>query len=115
MATYKVTKTSDGDDIWGRKRIEHVILQPAPSDYPPGGYLLQGISGATESTGNVGLGQVAYAWPVGGQEGYVPVFAPSSSKVKIFRQTAATGALAEVPANTDLSAYAFNLLVAGTS
>jgi len=115
MANFTITKVLDGDDVWGRKRIEHVVLQPAVSDYPTGGYLLQGISGSTESTGNVGLGKVSYAWPCGGQGGYVPVWAPSSSRVQVFRQNGTTGPLIEVPASTDLSAYAFNLLVLGTS
>jgi hypothetical protein len=51
--------------------------------------------------------------PIGGQGGYVPVWNPTTSKLQVFQQSAATSALTEVPAATDLSAYTFNLLVVG--
>ena len=110
---YTITKVNDGDDVWGRRRLEHVQLKPAVSDYAPGGYLIQGIGGTTESRGNVGITSVEFVVPVGGQGGYVPVWSPSSPRLQVWQQSAATSALTEVPAGTDLSAYTFNLLVVG--
>jgi hypothetical protein len=112
---FSVTKEPDGDDVWSRKRLEHVQLQPAISDYQPGGYLLQGIGGTTESTGNVGLGKIAYVIPVGGEGGYKPVWNPATSKLQVFEDSAGTGPLVEVGGTTNLAAYTFNLLVVGTS
>ena len=113
MAVFTITKVNDGDDVWGRHRLEQVQLQPAVSDYAPGGYLIQGIGGTTESTGNVGIDKVGYVIPIGGQGGYVPVWSGSSPRLQIWQQSAATSALTEVPAATDLSKYTFNLLVVG--
>lgn len=107
---YTVTKGNDGDDVWGRHRLEHVVLQPAAADYATGGYALSGIP---PSSGNVGITKIGYVIPVGGQGGYVPVWNLTTSKLQVFQQSAATGALTEVPAATDLSAFAFNLLVVG--
>lgn len=112
---YTITKTADGDDGWARRRLEHVILQPAPSDYLFGGYLIQGVSGSTEKTGNVGLGKVEYVWPCGGQGGYNPVFNPTTSKLQVFTGASGAGPDTEVANGTDLSAYGFRLLIAGTS
>lgn len=110
---YTITKVPDGDISLGSLRAEQVQLQPAAADYAPGGYLIQGIAGSTEATGNVGLSKVLFVIPVGGQGGYVPVFNPATSKVQMFQQGAAAGALTEVAAGTDLSAFTFNLLVVG--
>ena len=111
---FTLTKAIDGDDVWSRKRLEHVVLQPSISDYVPGGYLIQGISGTTERTSNVGLAKVSYVIPVGGQGGWSPVWNPTTSKLQVFGDSnAANGAAPEVGASTDLSAYAFNLLVIG--
>lgn len=110
---YSVTKVSDGDDVWGRKRLEHVVLQPALSDYVPGGYLIQGEAGTTESTGNVGLAKVFFVIPIGGQGGYTPVWNPTTSKLQVFVDSAGTGPLQEAGGTTNLNAYAFNLLVVG--
>lgn len=110
---YTVTKQQDGDLSRGNLRGELVNLQPALSDYATGGYLLQGIGGSTETTGNVGIDRIKFVVPVGGQGGYVPVWNPATSKLQVFQQSAATGPLTEVSASTNLNAYSFLLLVEG--
>lgn len=86
---YKISLVADGDDVWGRHRLEHVTLQPAAFDYATGGYLIQGISGTTESTGNVGITKVGYVIPIGGQGGVIPVWNPTTSKLQMFVNGAA--------------------------
>lgn len=107
------TKTTDGDEVWGKHRLEHVTLQPSISDYATGGYLVQGIAGTTESTGNIGIEKVGYVIPIGGQGGVVPVYNPTTSKMEMYLQTGSSGALTQASANTDFSAYTFNFLVVG--
>jgi hypothetical protein len=172
MAT--ITKLPDGDFSLGNLRGELITLQPAVADYATGGYLIQGIGGTTENTGNVGIDKVLFVLPTGGQGGLSLVWNPSTSKLQIFQRGAVTatgtvaststaptittgtnatvtgvvatnggaltqtagasgitgvqaptitstftgtavaaGALMEVPAGTDLSAYAFQLLAVG--
>lgn len=104
---YTVTKLSDGDLSLGNLRGELVNLHPALSDYPTGGYLIEGIGGATESTGNVGMDKVLVAIPVGGQQQYSPVWQPATSKLEMW----VSGA--QVAASVDLSALTFELLLIG--
>ena len=82
MAT--ITKLPDGDLSLGNLRGELITLQPAVGDYVPGGYLIQGIAGTTETTGDVGLSKVLIVEPAGGQGGLNPVWNPTTSKVQIF-------------------------------
>jgi hypothetical protein len=110
---YTLTKNPDGDISLGNLRAELMTLTPSVSDYATGGYLVEGIGGSTENTGNVGLDKVLFVLPVGGQGGYSPVFAPATSKVEMFQQSGAAGALAQVAAGVDLSAFNFQLLVVG--
>jgi hypothetical protein len=110
---FTLLKNPDGDLSLGNLRGELCTLQDSVSDYAPGGYLVQGIGGTTESTGNVGLDKVLFVIPVGGQGGYSPVFNPTTSKLQVFEPSNALGVQSEVPVNTDLSAYAFQLLVVG--
>ena len=107
---YTVTKVADGDNVLGRYRTEHVVLKPAAADYPAGGYALSGIP---PSSGNVGMTKIYFAIPVGGQGGYVWQWNPATAKMQVFQQSAATSALTEVPAATDLSALNSNLLLFG--
>lgn len=107
---YSVTKVSDGDHVLGNYRVEHVVLQPAATDYPAGGYALSGIP---PSSGNVGITKIAFVIPIGGQGGFVPVWNKTTKKLQMFQQSAATGALTECTAAEDLSAQAFDLLVWG--
>lgn len=110
---YTITKLSDGDLSIGNLRGELVNLQPAVSDYPTGGYLIEGIGGSTISAGTVGMDKVLAVIPVGGQQGYSPVWQPSSSKLEMFYISSAPGAGQQVPASTDLSALTFELLLLG--
>lgn len=104
---YTITKLSDGDLSLGNLRGELVTLQPAASDYPTGGYLIEGIGGATESTGNVGMDKVLTVIPAGGQQQYSPVWQPATSKLEMW----ASGS--QVSPSTDLSALTFELLLIG--
>jgi hypothetical protein len=89
MAT--ITKVSDGDISLGNLRGELITLQPAASDYAAGGYLIQGISGSTETTGDVGLSKVLFVEPAGGQGGLSPVWNPATSKVQIIANAPSAG------------------------
>jgi hypothetical protein len=118
---YTITKSPDGDLSLGNLRGELVTLQPAPSDYVAGGYLIQGIGGATESTGNVGLDKVLFVDPCGGSgsggnasnsKAYVPQWNSSTSKLQVF-EPSGTGPMVEVAGGTDLEAYSFLLLIGG--
>jgi hypothetical protein len=104
---YTITKLSDGDLSIGNLRGELVNLQPALSDYPTGGYLIEGIGGTTESVGNVGMDKVLTVIPAGGQQQYAPVWQPATSKLEMW----ASGS--QVAASTDLSALTFELLLIG--
>lgn len=110
---FKLTKNPDGDISLGNLRAELMTLTPASSDYATGGYLIQGIGGATESTGNVGMDKVLFVIPAGGQGGYSPVWTPSTSKLTIEQPAAANNPQGQVAAGTDLSAFNFQLLVVG--
>ena len=115
---WTITKQPDGDVSLGSWNGELMTLQPGSSDYSNNGYLLvDGVSvvnnSALANLQNVDLYKILAVIPVGGQGGYVPVLNPVTKRVQVFRQTAATGALAEVPTGTDLSAQPFNLLIAG--
>lgn len=110
---YTIAKLPDGDLSLGNLRGELVNLQPAVSDYPAGGYLLQGIGGSPLTPGNVGMDKILAVLPVGGQQGYSPVWNPTTSKVQIEYVSSAPAAQQQVPTNTDLSALTFELLVLG--
>ena len=118
---YTITKNPDGDISLGNLRAELATLQPAPSDYVKGGYLIQGIGGATESTGDVGLDKVLFVDPAGGSgsgsnaastNAYVPQWNSATSKLQVF-EPSGNGAMVEVAGGTDLEAYSFLLLIVG--
>lgn len=111
---YTVKKNADGDVSLGSLRAEIVTLQPAAADYATGGYLIQGIGGTTENTGNVGMDKVLGVLPMGGNMGYQLIWNQATSKLQVWwTGPAFSGVLAQVPAGTDLSALAFQLLVIG--
>ncbi len=104
---YTITKLPDGDLSLGNLRGELVNLQPALSDYPTGGYLIQGIGGSTESTGNVGMDKVLTVIPAGNQQQFKPVWQTATSKLEMWDGDS------QVAANVDLSALTFELLLIG--
>lgn len=113
---YAITKIPDGDVNFGNLNGEFVTLKPAPSDYVSGGYaLISGVQVVDNPSlnQNIDLYQLIAVLPTGGQGGYVPVFNPTTSKVQMLQQSAATGALTEVPSNTNLAAFSFLLLLLG--
>ena len=113
---YAITKLPDGDVSFGSWNGELVSLQPSTSDYATGGYqLVDGVSVVDNPAlnANIDLYRLIVVVPAGGQGGYVPVLNPTNKKVQMFQQSAATGALTEVPASTDLSAQTFQLLLLG--
>jgi len=113
---YTITKLPDGDLSLGNLRGELVNLQPAISDYPVGGYLVQGIGGATETTGNVGLDKVITAIPCGGQQGYQPTYNPTTAKMQMFyvgSSASLPAAEIELPASFNLAPLTFELLLVG--
>lgn len=113
---YTLTKLPDGDANFGSLNGEFVNLQPSTSDYPTGGYaIFDGVSVVDNSNlnANCDLYRLLAAIPVSGQNGYVLQGNMTTKKVQVFRQNASTGALQEVPANTDLSSLTFELLLLG--
>ena len=110
---YQLQKRPDGDVSLGNLRGELVDLVPASSDYAAGGYLVQGIGGSTELTGNVGLDKVLFVIPIGGEGGYKPTFNPTTSKVQIFQGGSSGNPGNEVPAGTNLFYYKFGLFAVG--
>lgn len=113
---YTITKNPDGDCNLGSLNGEFVTLQPSTSDYATGGYaLIDGVSVVDTSSlnANVDLYRVLAAIPASNPSGYVPAFNAVTKKIEFFQQSAATSALTQVPANTDLSAYSFQFLLVG--
>lgn len=110
---YKLNKLPDGDLSLGNLRGELVNLVPSVSDYASGGYLIQGIGGTTQNTGNVGIDVVKAVLPVGGQGGYNPVWNPVTSKLQMFWNASSGSPDGEVTAGTNLAAQTFLLLVLG--
>jgi len=104
---YTITKLPDGDLSLGNLRGELVDLQPALSDYPTGGYLIEGIGGNPLTAGNVGMDKVLTVIPAGGQQQYSPVWQPATSKLEMWSGGS------QVTANTDLSTLTFELLLIG--
>lgn len=68
-------------------------------NYPTNGWSISGLGGPALAV----LGELP---------GYLARFDQAAQKLLLYRQTAATGALVEVPNNTDLSALASVRLVA---
>jgi hypothetical protein len=120
MAT--ITKNLDGDLSLGNLRAELVTLQPAANDYVTGGYLIQGIGGVTENTGNIGLDKVLFVIPAGDNgttTGFLLRWNTATSKLQVLESPAVAAApstaapFTEVAAGTNLAAFAFQLLLFG--
>src|ERR1700761_5047012 len=115
---YTVTKNPDGDFNMGNWNGEMVTLQPANSDYPPGGYPIYPQKLAVDGTITAGqvncdLWQINTALPAGGQGGYTPVWNAATSKLQVFQDSTSMGPGGEVTGGKDLSAFAFQLLLLG--
>lgn len=95
-ATINVIDT--GEEGSGDERIVSFDFTPDAS-YPTGGWQLTGLGGTI-------LGCL------GPLKGYLAVFDFPTQKLLLYRQTAATGALVEVPNTTDLSALGVQRLIA---
>lgn len=113
---YAITKNPDGDCNLGSLNGEFVTLQPSTSDYTTGGYaIVDGVSVVDNSAlnANCDLYRVLVAIPAGGQGGYQPVWNPTTKKLQIYQGATGSGPDTEVPANTNLAAQAFQLLLLG--
>jgi len=106
MATWAASTTYGLPFSIGPLNTEFVTLTPAASDYAAGGYLPAYGSGIAMKT-------ALYALPIGGQGGFVPVWNPTTGKIQMFQQSAATGALTECTASEDLSAQVFSFWLIG--
>lgn len=107
-----ITKLPDGDVSLGSLNGELISLSDSVSDYATGGYSIVGgeaYNANSSLTINCDLWRILTVVPVGGQGGYSPVWNSTTQKVQIFPNNSLT----EATANTDLSAYTFNLLILG--
>ena len=118
---YTITKNPDGDLSLGNLRGELATLQPSPSDYVKGGYLIEGIGGNPLTPGYVGLDKILFVDVVGGSgsgsnasgtNAYYAQWNTSTQKLQVF-EPSGTGPMAEVATGTDLEAYSFDLLIGG--
>lgn len=118
---YTITKNPDGDLSLGNLRAELATLQPAPSDYVAGGYLIEGIGSNPLTPGNVGLDKVLFVDVVGNggsgsnasnSKAYMAEWNTATSKLQVF-EPSGTGAMVEIAGGTDLEAYSFLLLIGG--
>jgi hypothetical protein len=115
--TIKLT-TPDGNLSLGNLRGELVTLTPAVADYVNGtGYLIEGIGGTTENTGDVGMYKVLAVVPLNSPGGYLAIWNPTTQSIRVYGvEAAAVGTLytlTEVPTGTDLSADPMQLLLIG--
>lgn len=111
-----IAKVPDGDLNLGNVNGEMVTLIDAAAAYVTAGYPFTGNQAYLNNTAltvNVDLDKIYFVIPIGGQGGIEPVWNPATGKMQMFWNGAINGAAAEVPANTDLSAYTFYFLVVG--
>lgn len=113
---YTITKQADGDCSLGNLSGEFVALQPSTSDYATGGYAInsqEAVLNNSALTANCDLYKIITVLPTGGQGGYNPKWNPTTGKLQMWQTATANAAEGEVPANTDLSALTFQLLLVG--
>lgn len=90
--------------------IQASIGQPGLSDYSSGGYaILPASFGMSRIRGLMQLGFTG----TGTGGGYQAEYNKTTNKLMFFQQSAATGALTELPAGTDLSANTYMFLAYG--
>lgn len=107
---YSITKNPDGDVNLGNRQGEEVTLQPAVSDYATGGYAVvdgEQYNANSSLTINCDLWRVIGVVPIGNQSGYELDWNTTSKKVEVYKGGT------QVSAGTDLSAFAFQLLLYG--
>jgi hypothetical protein len=109
--SYAIVKQPDGDVSLGNLNGEYVCLSDSISDYATGGYAIvdgEQFNANSALTINCDLWRILTALPAGGQNGYQPVWNPTTKKLQMF-----TSANTEVSNGTDLSPYSFYLLLVG--
>ena len=110
--SYVITKLPDGDVSLGNLNGEFVSLSDSISDYATGGYAIIGGEAAnTNNTPNLincDLWRILTVIPAGGQNGYQPVWNPTTQRLQMFSSPGA-----ETANGTDLSPYSFTLLLVG--
>lgn len=110
--SYVITKQPDGDLSLGNLNGEYVSLSDSISDYATGGYQIidgeQVQNGAAASSINCDLWRILTVLPAGGQNGYQPVWNPTTKRLQMF-----LSANTEVSNGADLSPYTFYLLLVG--
>jgi hypothetical protein len=110
--SYVITKQPDGDVSLGSLNGELVSLSDSISDYATGGYAIIGGETAQQNNTpnliNCDLWRIITAIPAGGQNGYQPVWNPTTQRLQMF-----SSAGTEVSNGTDLSPYTFYLLLVG--
>lgn len=114
---YQITKNPDGDISFGSVNGELVTLQPSPSDYVPGGYpIVDQVQVLNNSSlnANCDLYRILTVLPAGGQAGYSPVWNPVTKRLQMWNSPSTSDQSSiEVPINTNLAAFSFQLLLMG--
>ena len=107
---YTITKNPDGDVSLGNRAGEEVTLQPAISDYATGGYAIvdgEQYNANGSLTINCDLWRIIGVIPIADQSGYELDWNSSTKKLVIYKGGT------QVSNGTDLSAFAFQLLLYG--
>jgi len=110
--SYVITKQPDGDVSLGNLAGEYCSLSDSISDYATGGYPIvtgeQVQNGTAPSSINCDLWRILTVIPAGGQNGYQPVWNPTTQRLQMF-----SSAGTEASNGADLSPYTFYLLLVG--
>ena len=110
--SYVITKQPDGDISLGNLNGEYVSLSDSISDYAIGGYAIvsgeQVQNGASPSSINCDLWRILTVIPAGGENGYMPVWNPTTQRLQIFQSAGV-----EVSNGANLNPYTFYLLLVG--
>lgn len=95
-----VTVADPGGEGSGDERLVSFDVTPDQTPgYPTGGWPISGLGGPIQGV-------------MGALKGYLAVWDQPNQKLMLFRQNATTGALAEVPNGTDLSALGSMRMIA---
>lgn len=88
-----------GEGSGDEKLVSFDFTPDVSPGYPTGGWPISGLGGPIQAV-------------LGALKGYLAVWDQPAQKLMLYRQTAVTGALAEVPNGTDLSALGSVRLIA---